>query len=130
MKQVKRQAKRLPVPDTPTLELKLDDGRVITLDKIVGPVKTPGVSPTSTYVGQGFAVIITRSVHAQFGQLLHASISHGSGQLPPWYVMKALKQAIFPDNVGAILPMPEVTRYVNLVECLHIVQMPSEWGSL
>jgi hypothetical protein len=132
MKAAKRQAKRLPVPDGPTLELRLDSGRVIVLDRLPDTFLPPtiGTTPRAAYAGDGYVVSITRSIHPEHGQLLHAVISHRSNQLPDWYVMKALKQAVFPDNVAAMLPLPEASAYVNIAECLHIVQTPSDWVGL
>lgn len=133
MKAKKRLARRLPLPDGPTLTLRLDSGREIVLDRlnddrVSGAI--PGVSPRAIFIGEGFAVVVSRSLHPEFGQLLHASITHDSGELVEWYVLKALKTALFPANVGAILPLPEEAAYTNITEALHIIQMPSEWGSL
>lgn len=133
MKTTKRQARRLPLPEDAILVLKLDTGQALPLDRQPDEepmLGVPGDVPRRIYVGHGFKVVITRSNHAEFGQLLHASISHASGQLPPWYVMKALKRAVFPDNVAAMLPMPEMSAYTNIAEALHIVQVPGPWGHL
>lgn len=131
MTQKLRQYRRLPLPDTPTLTLTLDDGRTLVLDRRAEmPLKTPGNSPSCSYMGHGFLVVISRSIHPQHGQLLHASISHVSGQLPQWYLLKALKRAIFPDNVAAMIPIPEDQSYVNIAEALHIIQTPGPWGNL
>lgn len=131
MKPVKRQARRLPMPESPTLTLTLDTGPVLTLQFApdMAP-RIPGNHPARAYVGDGFLVIVSRSQHQDYGQLLHASISHASGQLPPWYVMKALKQALFPENVAAMIPLPEAQNYTNIAECLHIIQQPAAWGHL
>jgi len=131
MKAHKRQARKLPLPDTPTLTLRLDSGDELVLDRITLP--TPGMPPgalTVQYAGHGFLVLITRSTHPEHGPLLHASMSHTSGALPAWAAMKALKKAVFPDNVAAMLPLPEDSAYVNIAEALHLVQTPSNWIGL
>lgn len=131
MKATKRQTKRLPIPDAPTLELRLDTGRVIVLDRMPDEVADlPSVTPRAAYAGEGFVVTISRSIHPLHGRLLQAVISHRSKRLPDWYVMKALKQAVFPDNVAAMLPMPEASAYVNIAECLHLIQTPTDWIGL
>ena len=109
MKAAKRQARRLPLPDGPTLTLALDDGRAVVLDRTEAqlPAGMRDV-PCVAFMGHGLLVIVTRSLHPEHGPLLHASMSHASGQLPDWYLLKALKRALFPDNVAAMVPLPDI----------------------
>lgn len=132
MKATKRQNRRLPLPTDATLTITLDTGAMLTLDRMldVSLPPVPGDAPRCGYMGHGFLVIVTRSVHPEFGPLLHASISHASQMLPQWYVLKALKSALFPENVAAMIPLPEAEHYVDIAECLHIIQCPGPWGNL
>lgn len=75
----------------------------------------------------GLKVIATAD-NRHHGRLLHVSVSH-TRVLPPWPVMIAIKRHFFPDDVAAAMVMPEEAVYVNQhSRCLHISQLPVEWG--
>lgn len=132
----RRQSRVVDLPDEPTLTLRVENvrepailDRMLDLeDQMRG--QFPKNTPLRIYQGNGIRVIITRSRHAEFGSLLQASVSIGKNALPPWPVMIAIKRAIFPDDVCAMMPMPEETNYVNLAQALHIIQCPGPWGNL
>lgn len=72
--------------------------------------------------------IIATIDNTHHGRLLHLSVSHPR-ILPPWPVMIAVKRWFFPEHVAAAMVMPEEACYVNEhPNCLHIWQLPVEWG--
>lgn len=136
-----RQAKRLPVPTSPTLTLAFErpdgsPGGSVVLDRaraddpIVRTQAWTDPSLFAVYVGGGYRVIVSRSHHQRHGRLLHASVSRGDGRLPGWYEVKAVKLAVFGPRVAAVVVLPEQANYVNIAEVMQIVQAPDGWGEM
>jgi hypothetical protein len=80
------------------------------------------------YAGYGLKVIATID-NTKHGRLLHVSVTASdAGEVPPWEAMIAIKRALYPPDVAAMMVMPEEEVYVNLHSgCLHIWQLPEKW---
>lgn len=72
--------------------------------------------------------IIATTDHTRHGRMLHVSVSCRD-RLPTWTEMIAIKRRFFPDDVAAVMVMPEEEVYVNQHQfTLHIWQLPEKWG--
>jgi hypothetical protein len=81
------------------------------------------------YTGYGYAIIVSAD-NTKHGRLLHFSISHNNF-LPPWELISAVKRTLFPADVAAVMHLPELDSYINEHEfCLHVWQLPVQWGVL
>jgi len=99
----------------------------IQLPNLEASVKKRWISEYRVYDVENYGIIasLDRSKH---GYLLHLSVSHAE-HLPPWEIMIGLKRLFFPDDVAAVMLLPEEEVYINVHEhTLHIWQLPEKWG--
>jgi hypothetical protein len=93
------------------------------------------LSTGHVWIGHGLAVIASID-QTHHGRLLHCSVTmrfmqNGKGyeDYPPWPVVAAVKRALYPPDVAAVMVMPEEENYINVSRrCLHIWQLPAQWG--
>jgi hypothetical protein len=81
---------------------------------------------------QGLRVIAT-DVQTPHGVLRHVSLSYRTRD-PDWREIKAIRAAFFPDEVDAMLLLPQAEDYVAGVpgwedsRVFHLWQCPTAWG--
>jgi hypothetical protein len=87
------------------------------------------VADHAAYDGpNGLGVVATIDNTPRFGPLLHVSISHHRRD-PFWTEIKALREVFFPDDVDAMMMLPQPQDYVNLhPHAFHVIQTPERWG--
>jgi hypothetical protein len=87
------------------------------------------VGPTKAYQSMNETVLIVSiDGTGRYGPLLHVSVSNRD-RYPSWDLMIGIKRVLFPPDVAAAMIMPEEEVYVNISEyCLHIWELPYQWG--
>jgi hypothetical protein len=83
----------------------------------------------SMYDGpKGLSLICSLDDTPNHGILLHVSFSYAE-RMPGWDEIAAVKHALFPADVDAMMMLPAAEDYVNLhPRTLHVIQTPSRWG--
>jgi hypothetical protein len=109
------------------------DGEDVPLTSLRVPESTaskvvPEGAAKARFFALGDARIIASVDNTTQGRMLHISVSHKES-LPSWSEMIAIKRHFFPDDVAAVMVMPEEEVYVNMHQfTLHIWQLPEKWG--
>ena len=88
---------------------------------------SPGVSQMRMYAMGEWRVVVTIDI-TQEGRVLHVSCV-GKDQWPTWEMMIGLKRIFYPEDVAAILLMPESEPYGPIgYYALHLWQLPASKG--
>lgn len=92
----------------------------------------PGGSPRMlcyrAWHGPQGLVVLGSSDDGPHGVLLHVSLSYRD-RLPPWDVVRAVREAFYPDTVDVMMLLPRRDDYVNLHPyTFHLQQCPERWG--
>lgn len=102
-------------------------GLLVPLDPSMMP-PDPARLAVGVWGGPRELVVIVGSERGAHGTLLHVSVSYPK-RLPPWEVMSALRFHFFGDLVDVAMILPRSRDWVNLHQfCLHLQQIPVEWG--
>lgn len=122
----------------PKGDIRLNDGR--SLRRIIGyDLTTPLIMDEKTasnivasagWRHQPTGLIITAGIEntPRWGPLLHVSMSYAD-HLPAWEDIKAVREAFFPLDIDTAMILPRESDYVNVHPyCLHVWQIPQEWG--
>lgn len=98
--------------------------------RCVGDVQLPaGVAMIAArlWVGHGLKVLASLD-QTHHGALLHVSVSH-KHRHPSWEEIRAVRDALYPDDVDVMMVLPQAQDYVNIHEhTFHLWSTPSEWG--
>ena len=115
------------MPPQAPLVLPLPSGDTITFE-FLRAERLP-VEPVTAhaYTGYGYTLLVSID-NTKHGRLLHFSLAHDNF-LPPWELISAVKQKLFPADVAAVMHLPELDSYVNVHNfALHVYQLPVQWG--
>jgi hypothetical protein len=65
---------------------------------------------------------------SRHGSLLHVSVSRFAED-PTWAEIKAVRDAVYPDDIDVMMVLPKAADYVNAHEhCFHLWTTPDAWG--
>jgi hypothetical protein len=75
----------------------------------------------------GLRVIVSHDYTDKWGVMLHASLSLPN-RLPNWDEVRAVKDAVFGEQVDVMMVLPKAADYVNHHEyTFHLWQTPEHW---